>query len=201
MTKFLAYVTFVLCFSFSQSQEIELTTKPPIKPDKKVSKFGEKTSLICKSDAKIQECVWKKDDGQSKCSLGGEGACADWNNTFIKVSSKQCTLTFEKLELDHRGKYECRLNSSETAKPSNEKFEVVVVKKPILAFEGHASDGPIKVPLNTTQKVICSIRGGFPLPMISASLVEVNGMYVRKLTSSSEDPSSPHIHSLLSLEC
>ena len=66
-------------------------------------------------------------------------------------------------------------------------FNVTVVKKPTLLGD-FATDGPIKVPLmNKTVTVNCSTSGGYPWPLLTASIVDSKNQIIRELKEASEE--------------
>ena len=94
-------------------------------PNGEKYKHGSKVKLTCDDQSfKIENCEWKKNDGGPSCSAeNGKRNSEIWENVKTKFSKKECSLTFETIELGHRGTYECELTSNKTEKrKSSSKF-------------------------------------------------------------------------------
>ena len=67
------------------------------------------------------------------------------------------------------------------------------MKKPTLSFhDPFLADGPIKVPLyNENFAVTCSTSQGYPEPLLTASIVDLKGKFVRNLVETSNESPPP----------
>ena len=177
MAKFIVALSSILWFAFATGLENKTTYD-----------FGETATITC-NHPDIDTCSWTKIEGYNHPSLCLSSP--DQETCIIRSSSNdtqmyewtttQCTLSFTTLDIYHDGTYKCDLTLFND-RSYTQKYVVNVVKTPNLEFESHfAFDGPVKVPLQRPQKVICSYSGGFPRAELSAGIVEANGMWVRKL--------------------